>query len=317
MPVLEDGRVNVDLVADRALDGIAAAVDDRLDRLDLDPRRWLLGVRKGHLREILSGAGPKRMDARTLIRNPPSSDLAAERGAGRARIPLRRLARSRRAALVAGSAARAARGDHGVAVHVAVGVRRLARRCSPSRGRASRAPTPTRSARATPTGSTTGSHYGGIARGSGAVRARVAGASRATRPSAACGCSATSRSTSSHGGADHRRASAASSATARSPACRPTRSRETGQLWGNPLYDWSAMRADGYRWWIERLRRTFELVDLTRIDHFRGFVSYWAVPEREQDRGQGPVAARPRRRPLPRAAGRARRRCPSSPRTSA
>ena len=38
------------------------------------------------------------------------------------------------------------------------------------------------------------------------------------------------------------------------------------------------MRADGYRWWIERLRRTFELVDLTRIDHFRGFVSYWAVP---------------------------------------
>ncbi|MEY2434791.1 MAG: 4-alpha-glucanotransferase, partial [Acidimicrobiaceae bacterium] len=53
----------------------------------------------------------------------------------------------------------------------------------------------------------------------------------------------------------------------------------TGQLWGNPLYDWSAMRADGYRWWIERLRRTFELVDLTRIDHFRGFVSYWAVPE--------------------------------------
>ena len=54
---------------------------------------------------------------------------------------------------------------------------------------------------------------------------------------------------------------------------------KTGQLWGNPLYDWSAMRADGYRWWIERLRRTFELVNLTRIDHFRGFVSYWAVPE--------------------------------------
>jgi 4-alpha-glucanotransferase len=52
----------------------------------------------------------------------------------------------------------------------------------------------------------------------------------------------------------------------------------TGQLWGNPLYDWSAMRADGYRWWIERFRRAFELVDLTRVDHFRGFVSYWAVP---------------------------------------
>jgi 4-alpha-glucanotransferase len=53
---------------------------------------------------------------------------------------------------------------------------------------------------------------------------------------------------------------------------------KTGQLWGNPLYDWSAMRADGYRWWTERFRRTFELVDLTRVDHFRGFVAYWAVP---------------------------------------
>ena len=54
---------------------------------------------------------------------------------------------------------------------------------------------------------------------------------------------------------------------------------KTGQLWGNPLYDWTAMRADGYRWWIERFRRAFELVDLTRVDHFRGFVSYWAVPK--------------------------------------
>jgi 4-alpha-glucanotransferase len=53
---------------------------------------------------------------------------------------------------------------------------------------------------------------------------------------------------------------------------------ETGQLWNNPLYDWHAMRASGYRWWIERFRRTFELVDAARIDHFRGFVAYWAVP---------------------------------------
>jgi 4-alpha-glucanotransferase len=52
-----------------------------------------------------------------------------------------------------------------------------------------------------------------------------------------------------------------------------------GQLWGNPLYDWTAMRRDGYHWWIERFRRALELVDLTRIDHFRGFVSYWAVRE--------------------------------------
>ena len=51
-----------------------------------------------------------------------------------------------------------------------------------------------------------------------------------------------------------------------------------GQRWGNPLYDWPAHRATGYRWWIERFRRTFELVDVCRIDHFRGFVSYWSIP---------------------------------------
>jgi 4-alpha-glucanotransferase len=56
----------------------------------------------------------------------------------------------------------------------------------------------------------------------------------------------------------------------------------TGQLWGNPLYDWHALRATGYRWWIERFRRTFELVDAARIDHFRGFVAYWSVPERNR-----------------------------------
>jgi 4-alpha-glucanotransferase len=52
----------------------------------------------------------------------------------------------------------------------------------------------------------------------------------------------------------------------------------TGQLWGNPLYDWTTLRHTGYRWWIERFRRTFELVDMARIDHFRGFVAYWSVP---------------------------------------
>jgi 4-alpha-glucanotransferase len=53
---------------------------------------------------------------------------------------------------------------------------------------------------------------------------------------------------------------------------------ETGQLWGNPLYDWDAMAADGYRWWVERLRRSLSLFDLVRVDHFRGFAAYWAVP---------------------------------------
>ena len=61
----------------------------------------------------------------------------------------------------------------------------------------------------------------------------------------------------------------------------------TGQLWGNPLYDWKAARAEGYRWWIERFRRTFALVDLTRVDHFRGFVAYWAVPSRHKTAAHG------------------------------
>jgi 4-alpha-glucanotransferase len=53
----------------------------------------------------------------------------------------------------------------------------------------------------------------------------------------------------------------------------------TGQLWGNPLYDWPALQRRRYRWWVERFRRTLECFDLARIDHFRGFVAYWAVPE--------------------------------------
>jgi 4-alpha-glucanotransferase len=56
-----------------------------------------------------------------------------------------------------------------------------------------------------------------------------------------------------------------------------------GQLWGNPLYDWPALQRRGYRWWVERVRRTLELFDLARIDHFRGFVAYWAVPDGARD----------------------------------
>ncbi len=52
----------------------------------------------------------------------------------------------------------------------------------------------------------------------------------------------------------------------------------TGQLWGNPLYDWDRSAAEGHRWWIARVRTALELVDLVRIDHFRGFEAYWEVP---------------------------------------
>ncbi len=73
---------------------------------------------------------------------------------------------------------------------------------------------------------------------------------------------------------------------------------DVGQLWGNPLYDWRALRQTGYRWWVERLRRTFELFDLARIDHFRGFVSYWAVPGRSANALPGSWRRGPGREPF-------------------
>jgi 4-alpha-glucanotransferase len=53
---------------------------------------------------------------------------------------------------------------------------------------------------------------------------------------------------------------------------------ETGQLWGNPLYDWEKHAADGYSWWLDRLRAVLTLVDIVRLDHFRGFAGYWEIP---------------------------------------
>ena len=52
----------------------------------------------------------------------------------------------------------------------------------------------------------------------------------------------------------------------------------TGQLWGNPIYNWEKLKQSGYAWWLERLRSTLLQVDLVRLDHFRGFEAYWAIP---------------------------------------
>lgn len=57
---------------------------------------------------------------------------------------------------------------------------------------------------------------------------------------------------------------------------------ETGQLWGNPLYDWDVHEQTGYAWWISRIRSQLELLDILRIDHFRGFEAYWSVPYGEK-----------------------------------
>ena len=56
----------------------------------------------------------------------------------------------------------------------------------------------------------------------------------------------------------------------------------TGQLWGNPVYNWSVHKKDGYSWWTERIRRSFELYDAVRIDHFRGFDRYYEIDAGER-----------------------------------
>ncbi|HWH94717.1 MAG TPA: 4-alpha-glucanotransferase [Baekduia sp.] len=71
-----------------------------------------------------------------------------------------------------------------------------------------------------------------------------------------------------------------------------------GQRWGNPIYDWPALQRRGYRWWVERFRRVFELYDMARIDHFRGFVAYWAVPAGDRDARGGSWRRGPGRAPF-------------------
>ena len=60
--------------------------------------------------------------------------------------------------------------------------------------------------------------------------------------------------------------------------CPPDSFSADGQLWGNPLYDWDKMKQTGYEWWIRRLKAASKLYDVVRLDHFRGFESYWAIP---------------------------------------
>ncbi len=61
----------------------------------------------------------------------------------------------------------------------------------------------------------------------------------------------------------------------------------TGQLWGNPVYDWDACARSGYRWWTRRMAAALELFDAVRIDHFRGFAEYWEIPAGEKTAANG------------------------------
>ncbi len=60
--------------------------------------------------------------------------------------------------------------------------------------------------------------------------------------------------------------------------CPPDIFSATGQLWGNPIYDWNHMEKNHYKWWIDRIRQSFKIYDVLRIDHFKGFESYWSIP---------------------------------------
>ncbi len=60
--------------------------------------------------------------------------------------------------------------------------------------------------------------------------------------------------------------------------CPPDYFAKTGQLWGNPLYDWEYHKKTGYAWWIKRMKHCYRLYDMVRIDHFRGFDSYYSIP---------------------------------------
>jgi 4-alpha-glucanotransferase len=69
---------------------------------------------------------------------------------------------------------------------------------------------------------------------------------------------------------------------------------ETGQLWGNPQYNWKAMAKDGYAWWMDRMAANFELYDVVRLDHFRAFYDYWNIPANAIDARSGKWAQGPK-----------------------
>ena len=205
--------------------------------------------------------------------------------------------------MVAGSAARAARRVR-LAVPLAVGVRRLARAPRAARRAASRPARSRTSSRAIRTGPEAGRASPGAEALADQVRfEREWGALRAYAAERGIRLIGDLPIYVSDEGADlpcwpelfaHGEVAGAP----------PDALSATGQRWGNPLYDWPVHRATGYRWWRERFRRTFELVDLCRVDHFRGYVSYWAIPGAELDGEARALAAGPGSRALPR--GRAR-----------
>lgn len=69
--------------------------------------------------------------------------------------------------------------------------------------------------------------------------------------------------------------------------CPPDAFSETGQLWGNPIYNWKAHKEEKFNWWIERVKSSLGLFDIVRIDHFRGFAGYWSIPYEDETAANG------------------------------
>jgi hypothetical protein len=96
----------------------------------------------------------------------------------------------------------------------------------------------------------------------------------------------------------------------------------TGQLWGNPLYNWDVHKKEGYKWWLSRVRASLGFMDILRFDHFRGFAGYYEIPagEATAETGAGCLVPRmtfsmPCRHTSKMAWSRRVRVCPSSPKT--
>ncbi len=75
--------------------------------------------------------------------------------------------------------------------------------------------------------------------------------------------------------------------------CPPDAFSQTGQLWGNPVYDWSALKKDGYSWWVKRIERNYQWFDVIRIDHFHGFSEYYEIPFEDKDARNGKMKKGP------------------------
>ena len=91
---------------------------------------------------------------------------------------------------------------------------------------------------------------------------------------------------------------------------------ETGQRWGNPLYKWDVLQQNGFAWWVDRIRRAQFLYDVIRLDHFRGFEAYWAIPAQDETAVNGKWVKAPGAA-LFQKLRESSASCPSSPKTSA